>query len=333
MIYYLLRRLAGAVAVLLGVVTGTFLLEHVVPSCPACVIAGVGAGPEQLANATHEMGLDRPLIVQFQTYMEGLLRGDFGDSYITKQPIGPSIITYLPATLELVFYSFFIYALLGIGSGLWMAWRAGSFDSRVIRVISMIGTALPVFWFAMVMQLWLGSRFGWFPITGRLDVDPPATITGFYTIDALLEGNPGLAWDAWIHLTLPVVSLVVWQFAVASRLTQKSVSEELRMPYVRTAVAKGAAMPRIMFRHVLRNAINPVITMLGLQFGWLLGGTVLVEVVFSWPGIGSFMYNALQTFDFPSIIAVTVVITIAFVVVNLIVDLLYPVIDPRIRLT
>ncbi len=333
MIYYLLRRLAGAVAVLVGVITGTFVLEHVVPSCPACVIAGVGAGPAQLAAATHEMGLDRPLWVQFQTYAEGLLHGDFGDSYITKQPIGPSIVSFLPATLELVAYSFVLYALLGIGSGLWMAWRGGHADAGAMRVVSMIGTALPVFWFAMVLQLWLGSRLGWFPITGRLDVDPPATITGFYTIDSLLHGNFDAFGDSIRHLVLPVFSLVVWQFAIASRLTQKSVSEELRLPYVRTAIAKGAAMPRIMFQHVLRNAINPVITMLGLQFGWLLGGTVLVEVVFAWPGIGTFMYNSLQTFDFPAIIAVTVVITIAFVVVNLVVDLLYPIIDPRIRLT
>ncbi len=333
MIYYLLRRLAGAVAVLLGVITGTFLLEHVVPACPACVIAGVGAGPAQLAAATHAMGLDRPLWVQYTTYMEGLSHGDFGVSYITKQPIGPSILTFLPATLELVLYSFVLYALLGIGSGIWMAWREGHADAKAIRFASMIGTALPVFWFAMVMQLWLGSRLGWFPITGRLDVDPPTTITGFYTIDSLIEGNFAALSDAVLHLALPVVSLVVWQFAVASRLTQKSVAEEFRMPYVRTAVAKGANMPRIMFQHVLRNAINPVITMLGLQFGWLLGGTVLVEVVFAWPGIGTFMYNSLQTFDFPAIIAVTVVITVAFVVVNLVVDLLYPIIDPRIRLT
>ena len=333
MAYYLLRRLVGAVAVLFGVVTGTFVLSHVVPSCPACAVAGLRAGPAQVAAAAHSLGLDRPVWEQYVTYISGLAHGDFGVSYASRQEIGPAIITYLPATLELVLYSFVIYAVLGVGMGMVWAWRGNRPESWLIRLVSMIGTALPVFWFAMVLQLWLGLRLGWFPITGRLDMDPPPTVTGFYTVDALLSGNfPAFGNAAW-HLVLPVTALVIWLFAVATRLTQKSVLEEMQMPYVRTAIAKGAGTRRIMLRHVFRNAINPVITMLGLQFGWLLGGTVLVEVVFSWPGIGTYMYNALQTFDFPAIMAVTVVITLGFVVVNLLVDLIYPVVDPRIRIT
>jgi peptide/nickel transport system permease protein len=333
MLYYLLRRLVGAVAVLFGVVTGTFLLSHVVPSCPACAVAGLRAGPEQIKATAHSLGLDRPVWEQYGTYIGGLVHGDFGISYASRQPIGPAILTYLPATLELVFYAFVIYAVLGVGLGLVWAWRGNRPESWLIRLVSMLGTALPVFWFAMMLQLWLGSKLGWFPITGRLDVDPPQTITGFYTIDSLLTGNLTAFTNAVWHLVLPVTALVIWLFAVATRLTQKSVVEEMQMPYVRTAVAKGAGTRRVMLGHVLRNAINPVITMLGLQFGWLLGGTVLVEVVFSWPGIGTYMFNALQTFDFPAIMAVTVVITLAFVLVNLLVDLIYPVVDPRIRLT
>ena len=333
MIYYLLRRLVGAVAVLFGVVTGTFVLSHVVPSCPACAVAGVRAGPAQIAAAAHSLGLDRPVWDQYVTYISGLARGDFGISYASRQEIGPAILTYLPATLELVVYSFIVYAILGVGLGLIWAWRGNRPESWIIRVFSMLGTALPVFWFAMVLQLWLGSRLGWFPITGRLDMDPPPTITGFYTIDALAAGNLDAFVNALWHLALPVAALVMWLFAVAARLTQKSVVEEMQMPYVRTAIAKGAGTRRVILGHVLRNAINPVITMLGLQFGWLLGGTVLVEVVFSWPGIGTYMFNALQTFDFPAIMAVTVVITLGFVLVNLVVDLIYPVVDPRIRLT
>lgn len=333
MAYYLLRRLVGAVAVLFGVVTGTFVLSHIVPSCPACAVAGLRAGPAQIAAVAHQLGMDRPVSDQYVTYLSGLVRGDFGISYISRQPIGPAMLTYLPATLELVLYSFVIYAVLGVTFGMVWAWRGNRPESWLIRLVSMLGTALPVFWFAMVLQLWLGSRMGWFPITGRLDVEAPPTVTGFYTIDSLVGGNlPAFTNAAW-HLVLPVTALVMWMFAVATRLTQKSVTEEMRMPYVRTAIAKGASTRRIMFRHVFRNAINPVITMLGLQFGWLLGGTVLVEVVFSWPGIGTYMYNALQTFDFPAIMAVTVVITLGFVVVNLLVDLMYPVVDPRIRLT
>lgn len=331
MAYYLLRRLVGAVAVLFGVVTGTFVLSHVVPSCPACAVAGLRAGPEQIKAAAHSLGLDRPVWDQYATYISGLVHGDFGISYASRQPIGPAILTALPATLELVFYSFLIYAVLGVGLGLVWAWRGSRPESLLIRFVSMLGTALPVFWFAMVLQLWLGLRMGWFPITGRMQLDPPVNITGFYTVDSLLTGNfPAFADASW-HLVLPVTTLVIWQFAIASRLTQKSVLEEMRMPYVRTAIAKGAGTRRVMLGHVFRNAINPVITMLGLQFGWLLGGTVLVEVVFSWPGIGIYMYNALQTFDFPAIMAVTVIITIGFVVVNLVVDMIYPIVDPRIR--
>ncbi|HZK74759.1 MAG TPA: ABC transporter permease [Clostridia bacterium] len=331
MIYYLLRRLVGAAAVLFGVVTGTFVLSHVVPSCPACAVAGLRAGPAQVAAAAHSLGLDRPVWDQYVTYISGLIHGDFGVSYASRQPIGPAMITYLPATLELVFYSFIVYAVLGVGLGMVWAWRGNRPETWLIRVFSMLGTAMPVFWFAMVLQLWLGSRLGWFPITGRLEVDPPPTVTGFYTIDALVAGNLTAFTDAVWHLVLPVTALVMWLFAVAARLTQKSVSEEMQMPYVRTAIAKGASTRRIMLRHVFRNAINPVITMLGLQFGWLLGGTVLVEVVFSWPGIGTYMFNALQTFDFPAIMAVTVIITLGFVGVNLVVDLIYPLVDPRIR--
>jgi peptide/nickel transport system permease protein len=333
MVYYLLRRLVGAVAVLFGVVTGTFVLSHVVPSCPACAVAGLRAGPAQIQAAAHSLGLDRPVWEQYVTYISGLAHGDFGISYASRQPIGPAILTYLPATLELVVYSFLVYAVLGVGLGLVWAWRGDRLESSLIRLVSMLGTALPVFWFAMVLQLWLGSTLGWFPITGRLDRLPPPEITHFYTIDALITGDVGTFADAAWHLVLPVTALVIWLLAIAARLTQKSVVEEMRMPYVRTAIAKGAGTRRVMLRHVFRNALNPVITMLGLQFGWLLGGTVLVEVVFSWPGIGTYMFNALQTFDFPAIMAVTVVITLAFVLVNLVVDLMYPLIDPRIRLT
>jgi peptide/nickel transport system permease protein len=332
-VYYLLRRLVGAVAVLFGVITGTFVLSHVVPSCPAFAVAGLRAGPAQIKAVAHSLGLDRPVWDQYATYISGLVHGDFGISYASRQPIGPAIRTALPATLELVFYSFVIYALLGVALGLVWAWRGNRPESWLIRLFSMLGTAMPVFWFAMVLQLWLASRLNWFPITGRMQLDPPPTITGFYTIDSLLTGNFQAFLDASWHLVLPVTALVMWQFAVATRLTEKSVEEEMRMPYVGTAIAKGAGTGRVIFGHVFRNAINPVLTMLGLQFGWLLGGTVLVEVVFSWPGIGIYMYNALQTFDFPAIMAVTFVITVAFVGVNLIVDLLYPVIDPRIRAT
>jgi len=194
---------------------------------------------------------------------------------------------------------------------------------------------MPVFWVALMLQMWLAGRLGWAPIQGRLSngLTAPAQTTGFYTIDAVLSGQPSVFWDTVWHLLLPVTTLVIWLFALAARVTSTAVSEEWRAAYVRTARAKGASRTRTITHHIFRNAMNPVVTVLGMQFGWLLGGTVLVEVVFSWPGIGLYMFSAMQVFDYPVILAVTIVISVAFVIVNLIVDLLYPVLDPRLRVS
>jgi peptide/nickel transport system permease protein len=232
-------------------------------------------------------------------------------------------------------YSFLVCAVFGVIVGMAEAWWPRKVSTHLVRGASILGTALPVFWFAIILQLVFAAHLGWFPIVGRLGGDtlPPPHVTGFYTIDALLAGQWSTFGDAVMHLVLPVLSLVAWMFALTSRVAEKSFATELTRPYVQTAVARGVTSRRLLWRHVLRNALNPIITMLGLQFGWLLGGTILVEVVFSWGGIGSVMYTALQNFDYPVIEAVTLVSTIAFVVVNLCVDLLYPVIDPRIRRT
>lgn len=335
MLYYLARRVLGAAAVLVGVVTGTFLLSHVVPADPARAAAGIHASPAQVQAVARSLGLYRPIWDQYVTYMGGLLHGDLGISYGSRQPIGPAILRYLPATLELVFWSFLIYVVVGIGVGIVWAWRDQRPEALLIRLGSMVGTALPIFWVAIVLQLWLASRLNWFPITGRFSFHgtPPPTITGFYTLDSLLARDPAGFLDAAHHLVLPALTLVVWMFPVAARMTQKSILDEMGRPYVRTAIAKGATTRWVLLRHVLRNAINPVVSMLGMQFGWLMGGTVLVEVVYSWPGIGNYMYTALQIFDFPAIMAVTLIVTAAFVVVNLLVDLVYPALDPRIRIT
>jgi len=221
----------------------------------------------------------------------------------------------------------------GVIAGMAQAWWPRKAGTRLLRGTSILGTALPVFWFAIILQLVFAARLNWFPIEGRLGADtlPPPHLTGFYTVDALLSGQWSAFGDAVIHLVLPVLSLVAWMFALTSRVAERSFATELTRPYVQTAVARGVSSSRLLWRHVLRNALNPIITMLGLQFGWLLAGTILVEVVFSWGGLGSVMYTALQNFDYPMIEAITLVITVAFVVVNLVVDLLYPVVDPRIR--
>jgi peptide/nickel transport system permease protein len=265
--------------------------------------------------------------------MGDVLRGNLGISYVSRTAVGPQLATAIPATVELVLYSFVVCAVLGVLAGMSAAWRPRRLGTRLIRGTSILGTALPVFWFAIILQLVLGARLSWFPIESRLGANtiPPPHITGLYTLDALLSGQWAALGDAALHLVLPVVALVAWMFALTSRVSEKSFATELTRPYVQTAMARGVSPRRLLGRHVLRNALNPIITVLGLQFGWLLGGTVLVEVVFAWGGVGSYMYTALQNFDYPVIEAVTLVITVAFVIVNLAVDLLYPVIDPRVR--
>jgi ABC-type dipeptide/oligopeptide/nickel transport system permease component len=327
------KRLGGAVVVVFVVVTITFTVAHVVPSDPARAAAGIGAAPDQVAETARALGLDRPFFSQYFGYLGGLTHGDFGISYATRQPLAPDLWSALPATLELVLYAFLLYVIIGVGTGLWWAVRKGKPDGVGLGIMASVASSLPVFWLAIVAQVWISGNFQWFPVNGRFSLmgEPPRHLTGLYTIDALLTGNWTAFEDAFQHLVLPVLVLVIWMYALASRITQKSVTAELQSPYVRTAMAKGASQNRIIFRHVLRNAMNPVLTILGLQFGWLLGGTVLVEVVFTWPGIGNYMYSALGNFDFPVITAVAVIVTVGFVLVNLIVDLIYPVLDPRIR--
>lgn len=333
MLLYVAKRVGMAVIVLFIVVTAVFLITHLIPSDPARVAAGLDASPEQVEITRKALGLDLPVYLQYLHYLGGLFVGDFGISYTTRQPLAPALFNAFPATLELILFAFVIYVILGVGAGvLWAVLRDRPIAGLFTGVTSLL-SGVPVFWLAIVLQLWLAGRLGIFPINGRLDLAtrPPTRVTGFYTIDSLLAGQLHLFGEAVAHLALPVAVLVAWMFAMAARLTQKSVMVELAAPYVVTAQAKGASPSRVMFRHVFRNAMNPVVTMLGLQFGWLLGGTVLVEVVFSWPGMGTYMYSALKNFDFPVITAVAVVITVSFAIVNLLVDLLYPVLDPRVR--
>jgi peptide/nickel transport system permease protein len=329
----LLSRIGWLLVVVWAAVTVTFILSRIVPADPARLAAGMQAGPEQVAEVRRQLGLDRPLPEQYIEYVTGLVRGDFGDSVQTRGPVLDDLGTYLPATLELVVYSFILFAITGVALGvIWAVWPRGP-HSWLIRVGSLIGAAVPVFWVGLVLQLVFGSRLGWFPIAGNLEYsrfDVPKR-TGAGTVDALLALDAAAFANAAWHLVLPVMTIVVTQLALTTRLTRASLSEQLTRPYVRTARARGVRERRVVLVDALRNAANPVITMLGLQFGWLLGSTILIEVMFSWPGLGSYAFNAFRTFDYNPIMAITIVITIAFVLVNELVNVLYPRLDPRLR--
>jgi ABC-type dipeptide/oligopeptide/nickel transport system permease component len=330
---HVLRRLPWMVAVLVSVAIITFVLSHVVPANPAAYMAGLGATQSQVASIQHALGLDKPLPEQFLIYMRGLLHLDLGTSIRTRQPVALELWTYLPATLELIFYSFLLYMILGVALGIIAALKRDSWLDVGIRSFVTVATSLPVFWVGLVLQLIFFVNLGWLPIGGRIGVRdlPPPTITGFYTIDALLTGDVPLFFTVAQHLILPVISITFSLLAVGARLTRATFVEEMDQQYVVTARGKGLPKRRVVFKHILRNALNPILTMSGIQLGYLFSWIVLVEVVFQWPGIGYYAYQSFQVFDYAPIMGLTLMITVFFVVINLIIDLLYPVLDPRVE--
>ncbi|MFD1715839.1 ABC transporter permease [Amnibacterium flavum] len=332
-----LRRLATRIlwifVVVWAAVSLTFVLGRVVPADPARLAAGLNAGPEQVAEVRRQLGLDLPLWDQYLNYLGGILRLDLGDSIQSRQPVLQDILYFLPPTLELVFIAAFTYAVIGVSLGVVWALLPDGFRSKLINVISVIGAALPVFWIGLLLQLAVASGLGWLPVSGTLDYGDYglARITGFTVLDSLLGGNTYALGDAIAHLILPVTALVVSQLGIALRLTRTTVSAELKKPYVRTARARGESEGKVVIVDVLRNSLAPVITMLGLQFGWLLGGTIIVEVVFSWPGLGLYAFNAFRTFDYNPILGITLVITATFVIVNELTDQIIRWLDPRVK--
>lgn len=311
----------------------TFLLSRVVPADPARLAAGLNAGPEQVAEVRRALGLDLPLWQQYVNYWAGILRLDFGDSVQSRQPVLGDVLHYFPATLELVLLALVIYAVLGVTLGVVWAQLPAGFRSWCLNALSVLGAGVPVFWIALVLQVFLASGLGVLPISGSVDLSRYGLdrITGFTVLDSILQGNTYAMTDAIAHLVLPVTVLVLAQLGVAMRLTRTAVADQLTLPYVRAARARGSSPEQILRKDVMRNALPPVITMLGLQFGWLLGGTIIVEVVFSWPGLGFYAFNAFRTFDYNVILAITLIITFVFVLVNELTDFINSRLDPRVR--
>jgi ABC-type dipeptide/oligopeptide/nickel transport system permease component len=272
------------------------------------------------------------LWVQYERYLVGLLHLDFGRSIRTSRPVAADLRNYLPATLELIVYSFAIYLLIALPLGVLAALKRGSVIDLAVRALSMVGSAAPIFWLAIILQLVLFSYLGWLPIGGRIDIGqaPPPTISGFYTIDSLLAGDLSLFGSAVRHLILPVLTIVLSQLAIGARLMRSTMIQELRKQYVGTARSKGLTEMQVIIRHVLRNALNPVVTMAGVQLGYLFAWIILVETIFQWPGIGLYAYQSFAALDYSPIMALTLVCSLAFVVINLVTDLIYPILDPRL---
>jgi ABC-type dipeptide/oligopeptide/nickel transport system permease component len=334
---FILRRLAGSAAVLLSLSAITFALARMVPSNAAAMYIGPKARPEDIARVAKELGLDRPLPIQYLTYMRDMLTGNWGTSIGTKRPVLEEILVRLPATLELIFVAMLLAIPIGIVLGVLSArWQRRPPDMGV-RIFSIVGVSLPAFWLGLLLQVLFFRTLHLLPLTGRVDQDlrftaPITSLTGFYLVDALASGNWVAFVDVWWHLILPAITLAAYPMGLIARMTRASMLDALGQDYVRAARAAGIGERLITYRLALKNALVPVTTVIGLTLAYSLTGTFFVEVVFNWPGLGTFAVKGLMNLDYPVVMGITLFGAAAYVVINLLVDLTQAWLDPRTRL-
>ena len=329
---YLLRRLALTIPILLGVSLLVFLMLHSAGGDPAQSILGARADPESIAKLRRELGLDRPLLVQYVAFLSGAVRGDFGRSYRSNTPVTTEIAARFPATIELAIAAMAIAVVTGVVFGTLAAVRRHSLLDYVSSTVVLLGVSIPTFWLGLILIIIFGLWMRWLPISGRVDprlgADPSLP---FLTLASVLHGNWAVAKDALRHLILPALTLAAWPAAIVARMTRASLIESLGQDYVRTARGKGLPEQLIVVGHAARNALLPVLTGVGLEFGTLLGGAVVTETIFSWPGLGQLTVTAIWARDYQMVQGVVVLLGAVFVLLNRLVDVLYAVRDPRIR--
>lgn len=334
MFRFLLRRLALTVPTFLALMFVTFMMIRMVPGDPIEVRRGErGISPERLAELRHEMGLDQPILKQFADYAWGLLHGDFGISIITKNPVLQEFLTLFPATVELSLCALLFAILIGVPAGVIAASRRGGIYDQSLMGLALTGYSMPIFWWGLILILVMSNTLGLTPVSGRVDLVKYyyPSVTGFMLIDSLISGEKGAFGDAVRHLILPTIVLGTVPLAVIARMTRSSMLEVLEEDYVRTARAKGLAPYRVIGIHALRNALIPVVTVIGLSVGSLLAGAVLTETIFSWPGVGKWLIESINRRDYPALQGGIMLISSIVIVVNLLVDLTYGLINPRIR--
>jgi peptide/nickel transport system permease protein len=329
----ILQRLMQAVPALIGIIIVTFLLTHALPGDPAAYFAGPAATPDTIAEIRHNLGLDRSLPVQFLVYVENLVHGDFGQSISTGQSVGHELMTRLPASLELTLLALLVSTAIAVPLGILAATRPDSWIDHLCRFIVTAGVSLPTFFTGLALVYVFYYELGWAPAPlGRLDVlySPPDQVTGFYTIDALLMGDLDTFRAALAQLVLPAATLALFTLAPIARMTRGAMLQVLGGEFVRTARAAGLRGSTVLFTYAFRNAVLPVITTLGMVFSFALGANVLVEKVFSWPGIGSFAISALVVSDYAAVQGFVLLMAVLFVLLNLTIDVIYLLIDPRV---
>ena len=335
MLMMILKRMMMAVPSLIGVVIVTFLLTRALPGDPAAYFAGPAATTEAIQQIRVKLGLDKPLYIQFVRYVEDLAHGDLGNSLTTGQPVGQEIKTRLPASAELTLLGLIVSVLIAVPLGILAATRPNSLIDHTCRVIATAGVSLPVFFTGLILIYVFYYHLGWAPPPlGRLDIfySPPPQVTGFYLIDSLIAGDGELFVAALKQLILPALTLAIFSLAPIARMTRASMLAVLASEFVRTARASGLSPGKVIVTYAFRNAMLPVITTLSMVFSFLLGANVLVEKVFAWPGIGSYAVEALIASDFAPVQGFVLTMAVMYVSLNLAIDILYGVIDPRVRL-
>ena len=330
---YIIVRILLTIPMVLILVSLVFIVLRVLPGDPAVAILREGASEEQLAAFRAAIGVDRPLHIQYLDFLSGILRFDFGDSMTRNIPVVQEIKTFFPATVELAFFSMFVTTLVGIFSGAYAAQKRKTTADYAIRVTSIILYSIPIFWFGLMLQMYFGVYLGWLPVSGRLDpgMTPDTAVTGLYTVDALITGNWVLLKDALRHLILPSVTLGLVLAGIFTRLTRANMLDVLEQDFITAGRARGLRERVLVYRHGLRNAFIPIVTLLGLQFALLLAGAILTETTFSWPGLGRLVVDRIYDRDFTTVQGAILFFALLVAGTSLLVDILYGFLDPRIR--
>lgn len=333
MFSFIFKRISVAIPTFLGITLLAFALIHMIPGDPVLLLVGERRlDPEFYRAAMQRMGLDQPLYVQYWDYLRNLLQGNLGESIVTHEPVMAEFLKLFPATVELSVCAMLFAVVFGLPAGMIAATKRGTVIDHTVMGAALTGYSMPIFWWGLILIMLFSVHLGWTPVSGRLALEydiPP--VTGFMLIDSLLSGEEGAFKSAVMHLILPAIVLGTIPMAVIARMTRSSMLEVLREDYIRTARAKGLSRGRIIIVHALRNALMPVVTVIGLQVGTLLAGAVLTETIFSWPGIGKWLIDSISRRDYPVVQGGILLIATMIILVNLLVDILYGVINPRIR--
>lgn len=326
---YALKRIAYAVPTVLGLLVLVFIISRVIPADPASLVAGEMATPEQVEALRQQYHFDEPLHVQLVLYLEQLIRGDMGKSLYSGRKVLNDLIDRFPATLELTIVSMFLSILIGVPLGIVAALKRNSILDHMLRGVTVAGLAIASFWLGIMLQLCFSMWLGITPLGGRIGVDPPTSLTGMYILDAILTLNGTALWSALVHMLLPALTLAFASFATITRFTRSGVLDVVQQDFIVYERSMGLPPRLIIYKYLLRNAIIATVTQIGLLFGLLLAGTVVIETVFDWPGLGLYAFNAIVLSDYQAILGVTLWAGIAYVTVNLMVDITLSLIDPR----